>query len=166
MKRSILVLVLTLGLLSLALLDTSGGGYIKADSQNNQSDKSKAESSRQEAEKPIFDIDGKRFRADEQFVAQRKLRNGSVIAYRKNRREVAALVKALKEDGVTDKELLNPNTWLMVLCHQIPDGKCINGGCGTGKYCRAYSWDIPSPDRSVSTLADAAAYCRCAPLSN
>src|SRR6478672_199525 len=59
----------------------------------------------QAADKPeiLVDIDGKRLREGEEYLADRTLSNGQTIAYRKNKREVEALVKALEEDGITDR---------------------------------------------------------------
>ena len=75
----------------------------------------KPKPSRQVKQRLVFDIDGKRFRADEPYLAERTLQNGRTIGYRKNKREIEALVKALKSDGVTDEKLLDPTTWHLIL---------------------------------------------------
>lgn len=136
MKRTILSLTLMLGCLLLALSVINSSGGIRANTQSDQNDNRKAEPSEQakREEKTAFDIDGKRLRADEKYVAERELANGRIIAYRKNRREVAALVKALKEDGVTDEKLLDPKTWMMNRCDRTLATGCI-GGCGQFRPC-------------------------------
>jgi hypothetical protein len=137
MKRSMLVVVLTLGSLLTTPPGFNSGGGIRADSQSNQNNRQEAESSRQvkEEQKPVFDMNGKRLRADERYVAERTLRNGRIIAYRRNEREIAALVKALKKDGVTDKELLNPKTWMMIICDKSSSSGC-QGGCTPTRSCQ------------------------------
>lgn len=82
-------------------------------------------------------MNGKRLRAGETYVAQRTLANGRIIAYRKNKREIAALVKALKADGITDKELLDPKAWLATLCYLTKPKGCGSGtGCVTNYSCK------------------------------
>lgn len=163
MKRSLLALALALGslLLTPPALDA---GRTRADGQGRQGEARQAESTGQarQAQKPVYDINGKRLRAGEQYVAQRTLPSGRVIAYRKNKREVAALVKALKADGVTDEKLLNPDTWLMTLCSQVPDGQCINGGCDNS-YCARTRAD-QSTQKVKSTQISFLYYCACKSL--
>ncbi len=144
MKKTILILSLTLASLLLAL---SGIG--------------KTESSKQVdgRRQPVYDIDGKRLRADEKYLAGITLESGRVIAYRKNRREIAALVKALKEDGVTDKKLLDPRAWMMNTCEQTAVSEC-NGGCGIAHHCKGFR-------ETINRLSDAHtltwSYCFCVP---
>lgn len=140
MKRTLLSLTLTLGALLLALSVINSSGSTRANIQSNQNDNQQAK----QEEKAAFDLDGKRLRADEKYVAERELANGRIIAYRKNRREVAALVKALKEDGVTDAKLLDPKSWMMNLCQKTLATGCI-GGCDQFRPC------LYSPIKYTST---------------
>ncbi|HEX8709442.1 MAG TPA: hypothetical protein VF723_14450 [Pyrinomonadaceae bacterium] len=164
MKRGILFSALTFGALLLALPDISGGRP-NVNGQSTQSIPLQAESSRQlkEEEKPVFDIKGKRIRADERHIAQRTLQNGRIIAYRKNKREIAALVKALREDGVTDKELLDPNTWMMIICDRSISSGC-QGGCSPTQVC-AHTTIQMSDKRTTQGKGNYTAvlfgYCRC-----
>lgn len=167
MKRSILVLALTLGSLSLALPDTYKGGGSKADVQNNQNSSRQAESSTQgqEEEAPVFDMNGKRMRVGETYIAQRTLQDGRVIAYRKNKREIAALVKALKEDGFTDKELLDQKKWMATICHLSKPKACV-GGCSITQSCRYSPVENSSERRSQrvkSNLTYIVGRCVCSP---
>jgi hypothetical protein len=103
----------------------------RAGSRSNQNDAKKAEPS-----KRVYDMYGKRLRADERYIAERTLKNGRIIAYRKNKREIASLVKALKEDGFTDEKLLDPQTWLMNMCEKTAnDHPPCQGGCGWAHTC-------------------------------
>jgi hypothetical protein len=70
------------------------------------------------------DINGKIIPAGEKYVAQRVTKDGKVIAYRQNQREIEALVKGLKEDGVTDKKLLDTKYWLAAACQLSGPKKC------------------------------------------
>ena len=75
------------------------------------------------------DINGKAIAEGEKYVAQRVTKDGKVIAYRQNQREIEALVKGLKEDGVTDKKLLDTKYWLVAGCQLSGPKKC-GGLCG------------------------------------
>jgi hypothetical protein len=111
--------------------------------------------------KVVYDIAGKRLNADEKYIAERTLKGGHIIAYRKNKEEIAALVKALKEDGVTDKKLLDPQAWNMIIGYQSSSSGC-NGGCGFAHSCKTSPGPTergkPSnPNLHVSILQ----YCTC-----
>jgi len=122
MKRNTFVL----GLMLASLL--TGLSSHKTYGQSNQNDTGQTKTS-----KRVYDIDGKRIRADEKYVAERMLKNGRIIGYRQNKREVTVLVKALKEDGITDERLLDPKFWMMLQCIKY-DYSCYtlsncNGTC-------------------------------------
>ena len=120
------------------------------------------------------DIDGKPIGARETVVARRTMSDGSVIAYRKNKREVMALVKALKEDGQTnktlldgqtDKKLLDPQTWLNNTCSLPFSGNHCSGHCGakqctyTCRGCEPTVANSGSGERPVYTVRYG--YCAC-----
>jgi hypothetical protein len=155
MKQRILLVTSTLALLLVALYGISGDAPIRADNKGNQNDAKKTE-----PPKVVYDIAGKRLRADEKYIAERTFTNGRIIAYRKNKREVAALVKALKEDGVTDKKLLDPQTWLMNICQKTccDDPPC-QGGCGIGHTCQGSSMGIERQAHHVNGIH----FCICVP---
>ena len=130
---------LTLASLILALSGISSDGRIATEKKSDQNNASKTESSKQVdgKEHPVYDIDGKRLRADEEYLAAITLDSGRIVAYRKNKREIAALVKALKESGVTDKKRLDPNAWMMNICGATVVSGC-NGGCGIAHHCKGF----------------------------
>lgn len=109
----------------------------REDSQDRSDDKQALTEKTQAADKPeiLVDIDGKRLREGEEYLADRTLSNGQTIAYRKSKREVEALVKALKEDGITDRSLLDPEAWLSAPCQMSTPPQCT-GNCGTATACR------------------------------
>ena len=130
MKHFILVLGLTLASLLVALSSISSDGRIRVNNNGNQNDDRKTE-----PPKRVYDIYGKRIRPNEKYIAELTLKNGRIIAYRRNKREIAALVKALKADGVTDEKLLDPQAWLMIICWKSVSSNC-QGGCSLGTTCR------------------------------
>lgn len=156
MKLNSLVLCLTLTLLAV-VTGTSGNVRIT----NNQNSARPAESAQQEnKEKTIaYDIYGKQLRDDEKYIASRTLPNGRIIAYRKNQREIAALVKDLKEDGVTDEKLLDPKSWMTIVCWKSTGlGKC-SGGCSLLQYCKGSGSSIERIKEPVGTIIFA--WCNC-----
>lgn len=156
MKQTPLTLCLMLTLL-VVVIGTSGNVRIT----NNQNNTKPAESSRQEnKEKEIaYDIYDKQLRDDEKYIASRTLPNGRVIAYRKNKREIAALVKALKEDGVTDEKLLDPKSWMMIVCWKSTGlGRC-SGGCSLLQHCKGSGSSIERTIEPVGTIIFA--WCNC-----
>jgi hypothetical protein len=74
--------------------------------------------------------DGKPAKAKDIVVAQRQLSDGRIVTYQQNEKDVAELVKGLKEDGVTDAKLLDPKMWLMWSCQAYGYKKC-SGKCGS-----------------------------------
>jgi hypothetical protein len=156
MKQNILVIGLTLVSL-VSLSGVSSDGRIRADSKSAQNDAKKTEPSMQGDEKKVYDIYGERLRANEKYIAQQTLTDGRIIAYRKNKREIAALVKALKEAGVTDKKLLDPKAWSMMICEKTVSSGC-NGGCGYGKACRGSYYGIEKANTQVKPKFD---FCIC-----
>ena len=152
MKRNIVVLGLTLTSLLIVLSGISSDGRIKTGDKSNQNNAKQTETSTQgdEEKMPLYDIYGKRLRANEKYVAALALPNGRTIAYRKNNREIAALVKALKGDGVTDEKLLDPKSWSTGYCWKV-NGSCLTGGCTT--VCKAQKYIIErTPGSRPSTL--------------
>lgn len=110
----------------------------RGDSQDkSDADKQASTEQSQAVDKPaiLVDIDGKRLREGERYLAHRTLSNGQTIAYRNNKREVEALVKALEEDGITDRNLLDPEAWLSAPCQVSTPPQCA-GYCGTATACR------------------------------
>lgn len=105
------------------------------------------------------DIDGKRIKQDETFVAQRTLSDGRTILYRKNKREIQALVKALKEDGVTDERLLDSQTWGGITCALSPGEKCKNN-CGIYR-CTLFPVTILGPSPANKEARGLLRYCSC-----
>lgn len=127
---------------------------VRTHGQSNQNDTGQTKTS-----KHVYDIDGKRLRLDEKYIAERTLKDGRIMAYRKNKREIAALVKALKEDGVTDEKLLDPKNWMKSICWQSASLGC-RGGCRKPYTCRPLSGSpdkTANPELQTSTLN----YCRC-----
>ncbi len=141
MKRSIFALGLVLALSLIGLFS------IRTHSQSNQNNVKKTEPS-----KRVYDIYGKRVRANEKYVADRTLKNGRIVAYRQNKREIAALVKALKEDGMTDEQVLNPKFWTTLKCLKYNYSCLTLSGCGS--ICKEESKIL---DRQNVTLL----YCYC-----
>ncbi|HMV82825.1 MAG TPA: hypothetical protein PKC13_27495 [Blastocatellia bacterium] len=84
---------------------------------------------------PVLDLTGKELRRGEHYLAELTDKDGKIIAYRKNQREVAALVKTLKEGGVSDQRLLTPQTWLATSCDLTGPKTCANVHCGQNAYC-------------------------------
>ncbi|MBK9705541.1 MAG: hypothetical protein IPO77_00635 [Acidobacteria bacterium] len=74
-----------------------GGGKPASTSQEGVTDRES---------KTVRDMDGKALRPDEHYIAELTAKDGKVTAYRKNRKEVASLVKDLKDGGVTDRRLI------------------------------------------------------------
>lgn len=105
------------------------------------------------------DINGKAIAEGEKYVAQRATKDGKVIAYRQNQREVEALVKGLKEDGVTDKKLLDTKYWLAAVCKFIGPKKC-EGHCG-GNYCKFYSFGGAQNHERVAINPSPHGFCAC-----
>lgn len=139
MKRNLFLLGLTLLLVGLSGIAARG--------QSNQNDAEQNKTS-----KSVYDIYGKRLRVTEKRIAERTLKNGRIIAYRQNRREIAALVKALKEDGMTEGEpVLSPKFWMMIKCLKV-NNSCLTGGCS--QTCKQVSKIL---DRQNTTLL----YCYC-----
>jgi len=164
MRRNILLAGLTLASLLVALPGISSDGRIKTSSQNDQADAAQTESSKQgnEEKKPVYDMDGKRLRADEKHVAELTLKNGRIIAYGNNKREIGALIKALKEDGVTDEKVLNPESWVGNKC-LIWSGVCHTAANCTSlnKVCKWVGWRTEraaSANRAYTLLLS---YCEC-----
>ena len=151
MKQITLVLGLTLVLLLLGLSGISGA--TGDDRQSNQNDARTAKRSA-----VAYDIYGKRLRRGEEYIASRKLNNGRIIAYRKNKREVAALVRLLKEAGITDKKLLDPQTWLMSNCLKFWGNPMCYNNCGLGNPCIPTS--TPA-DKIKPTLSHPLDFCGC-----
>jgi hypothetical protein len=130
MKRNLLVLSLATGSLLLPLSAVSGEPSGKNPTELNQK-----ETLTPKNKNPVYDIDGKQFRPEERFILAREVKNGRTIGYRRNKREIAALVSDLKKDGVIDKNLLNPRTWSSGTCSQNGSGGCqTDGSCTSG--CR------------------------------
>lgn len=156
MKHFILVLGLTLASLLVALSSISSDGRIRVNNNGNQNDDRKTE-----PPKRVYDIYGKRIRPNEKYIAELTLKNGRIIAYRRNKREIAALVKALKADGVTDEKLLDPQAWLMIICWKSVSSNC-QGGCSLGTTCRGSESAI---DRisGAAQLHSRINYCYCVP---
>ena len=153
MKQNTFVSGLVLASLLIAL-----SGISRTNADNNQNDAKKSEPA-----KRVYDIYGKRLKTDDKYIAERTLANGRTIAYRKNKREVAALVKALKEDGVTDEKLLDANAWMTIICWRSALSGCM-GGCGIAHICK------PTPGHIERTTADRLQpailrYCVCVPTS-
>jgi hypothetical protein len=156
MKRNIVVLGLTLTLLLIGLSGISSDGRIRTGDKSKQNNAKQTESSTQgnEEKMPLYDIYGKRLRANEKYIAAMAPPNGRTIAYRKNNREIAALVKALKRDGVTDEKLLDSRSWSTAYCWKINDS-CFNAGCTV---CKAQKYIIErTPGSRINTLF----YCGC-----
>ena len=105
------------------------------------------------------DINGKIIPAGEKYIAERTLKDGKVIGYRQNQREVEALVKGLKEDGVTDKKLLDPQHWLATGCIIIGLRKC-EGKCG-GNSCKFYSSGGGQNHERVAINPSPHGFCAC-----
>ena len=155
MKQMIAVLGLTMASLLGGLSGISN--VSRVDSKSNQNDAKIAE-----PPKRVYDIYGKRLRADEEYIAERTLKNGRIIAYRKDKREIASLIKTLKEDGFTDERLLDPQTWLMNMCEKTAnDHPPCQGGCGIGHTCRG---TIAAVDRRSTQAHFEIRYCYCVAL--
>lgn len=177
MKRNMIILTIVFGMLLLTTTNFSPDRIVKALNQSKAGqDQTKPQSPPpvkptvpvEKDEKPIrkvlswkpqdgnpqgkVDIDGKRISDGEKYVAQRTLKNGKVIAYRQNKREAGALVKALKEDGVTDKKLLDTNYWLQLSCSFIAFKQC-SGKCPGCKY---FEPDLRGTDQTTRKLAPTA----------
>lgn len=129
MKRTLMTLTIVLGALLLTATSFHPEQWAKASSQSKQE-----QTKPQPLPLPLptvpIDIDGKRVPEGEKYIAQRTLKNGKVIAYRQNKREVEALVKGLKEDGVTEKKLLDTGHWMAFTCYFTGTKKC-GDGCGS-----------------------------------
>ena len=107
------------------------------------------------------DTNGKRVHLDERYLAQRTLSSGKTIIYRQNKRDIDALVKALRQDGVTDKRLLDPKAWLMWYCASRQIGGCT-GKCGIYQCTEPISSPIDNnPTRTAAPSKPRLAYCAC-----
>ncbi|HEV2806572.1 MAG TPA: hypothetical protein VGW57_16725 [Chthoniobacterales bacterium] len=144
-KRSILASGLVLGSLLLVLSGTDSDGGAETETTHHK-DVVKTQPANQSEgrNQAVYDIDGKRLRSGEKYAAAISFENGRVVAYRKNRREIAALVTALKQGGITDKKRLDPNAWLMNICGATVESGC-NGGCGIGYHCKGFRESINRP---------------------
>jgi hypothetical protein len=156
MKQKILVASFTLATLLVALSGIGGDGLTRGNNKSNQDDAKKTE-----LPKVVYDIAGKRLRADEKYIAERTITDGRIIAYRKNKREIAALVKALKEDGVTDRTLLDPQAWNMIICYQSSESGCA-GGCGFYHSCQNIHGHSERPNAGGMSMLR---YCGCVKVS-
>ncbi len=133
MKRTMMTLPLLLGALLLTATSFNPEQLAKASNQNKAGKEiGQTKPQPQPLPTPIVpvDINGKRLPEGEKYIAHRTLKNGKVIAYRQNKREVEALVKGLKEDGVTEKKLLDPGHWMTFTCYFTGIKKCGHG-CGS-----------------------------------
>jgi len=128
MKRVLMISALALSLVSIGFLQ---GVLAKAHESKERQVQSSTTLQAQNKPKSPVDIDGKPIGDAEAYAARRTMSDGRVIAYRKNKREIKALVNALKEDGKTDqklladRKLLDPQTWLQGPC----SGSGINISC-------------------------------------
>lgn len=128
-----------------SLLGGLSGG--KTYGQNNQNDTGQTKTP-----KHVYDINGKRLRAHEKYIAERTLEDGRILGYRQNKREITALVKALKEDGVTDERILNPKFWMTLKCLMY------DYSCHTLIGCNGTCKEVTAPaDRANVKLL----YCYC-----
>lgn len=84
----------------------------------------------------VRDMDGKELRRGEHYLAELTARDGKITAYRKNQREVAALVKTLREGGVSDQRLVAPQTWMTASCDLVGRRTCANVKCSPNTYCQ------------------------------
>lgn len=84
----------------------------------------------------VRDMDGKELRRGEHYLAELTAKDGKITAYRKNQREVAALVKTLKEGGVSDQRLVAPQTWMTASCDLVGPRSCSKVNCGSGYSCQ------------------------------
>lgn len=166
MKRTMMLLTITLGAFLLIATSFSPARLAKA---LNQSKANTAQTKPQPRPLPTpivpVDIDGKRLPEGEKYVAQRTLKDGKIIAYRQNKREVEALVKGLKEDGVTDKKLLAADHWLAFTCY-FTGMKTCGHGCGSVP-CNYHEARNDGADqtgrlsRPSNVNAKAVGYCSC-----
>lgn len=155
MKRINILLLITVGAFSLTATSVSSGGWL---TQNKTGvPQSKPRPQPLPTTIPV-DIDGKRLTEGERYVSQRTLKDGKVIAYRQNKREVEALIKALQEDGVTEKKMLDTNYWLQLSCSFIGYKQC-SGKCPGCKY---YESDLRGTDQTTRKLPPTAlGICTC-----
>ena len=133
MKRTMMTLTIVLGALLLTATSFNPTRLANASNQN-KAGKEIRQNKPQPQPLPTpaipVDIDGKRVPEGEKYIAHRTLKDGKIIAYRQNKREVEALVKGLKEDGVTEKKLLDTGHWLAFTCYFTGTKKCGHG-CGS-----------------------------------
>lgn len=162
MKRNLMILTIVLGALLLTATSFNPERLAKASNQN-KAGKEIGQTKPQPLPLPTpivpVDINGKRLLAGEKYIAQRTLKNGKVIAYRQNKREVEALVKSLKEDGVTEKKLLDTGHWLAFHCYFTGLKKC-GGGCGSNQ-CKFYDFVGSGQIGRVVTPPNVFGYCAC-----
>ncbi len=162
MKRTMMTLTLVLGALLLTATSFNPERLAKASNQN-KAGKEIGQTKPQPLPLPTptvpVDINGKRLPEGEKYIAQRTLKNGKVIAYRQNKREVEALVKALKEGGMTEKKLLDPAYWLAAHCYFTGLKKC-GGGC-LNQECKFNDFGGPTQTGRVVTPPNVFGYCAC-----
>lgn len=85
---------------------------------------------------PVRDMDGKELRRGENYIAELTDKDGKITAYRKNQREVGALVKTLKDGGVSDQRLLASQSWLTASCDLTGPKTCANVKCSPTSVCQ------------------------------
>ena len=99
--------ILALGLLASFLIALSGTG------KDNEGKKATR-----------YNADGKAAAPDATYLLEWPDKNGRIVVYRKTKRDIDALIKALKEAGVTDPNLLSAKSWTNVAC-SVSGGSCV-----------------------------------------
>jgi hypothetical protein len=139
MKRVLVISALALSLVSLGFRQGVIASAREEKEKQPQGSTTKQVQNEAKLSAPV-DMDGKPISSRDTCVASRTLSDGRVVAYRKNKREIKALVKALKEDGQTDEKLLNPQIWLLPGCSLNVFTKQCHGTCNQGT-CTYTKWD-------------------------
>lgn len=69
------------------------------------------------------------------YIFEMKREDGTIVVYRRTKKDVAKLVEALKADKVTDKKLLDAKYWLAEGCAKR-DGSCRGDCPKSGESCQ------------------------------
>jgi hypothetical protein len=108
-----------------------------------------------------YDIAGKRVGPAEKYLVEWPQKDGRVIIYRNNKRDIDALIKALKASGVTDPNFLNAATWTNIAC-SVSGGSCVSDpSCKTP--CVKYFVQAPGrpTPRTERHAPNVPFYCTC-----
>jgi len=109
-----------------------------------------------------IDTSGRKVSLDTPHVAEHHLSNGKIVVYANTPDDINQLIRKLQQLGVTDRQLLSPETWSLPLCPLGGNGQC-SGNCTIGA-CKLLG--LQPETRQVvptqwSNIAEPLKWCQC-----